>query len=444
MWIVISFVLLVLLILQHNTQKKKAKTVHKLAYHDFLTDLPNRLALIECLSSLVTQQRSFSMLFLDIDRFKTINDTYGHAVGDEILIAVAKRLRKCVRHEENIYRIGGDEFVIILYNIHEHVAVADIAQRIINTFVEPFSVDARITASIGIAMYPLDTDCPQEMLKYADLAMYSSKDTGRNNYSFFSTDILESVLEASAIEHELYGAIERCELEVYYQPQINLETYKIVGVEALLRWNHPTLGNIPPTKFIPIAEETGDIIEIGEWVLAQACRQILIWSNYNLKIAVNISTVQLQRGDLCELVQKYIDKYSIDPTCLELELTESVFLKHSEEAQATLNKIIALGVTVAIDDFGTGYSSLGYLKHLTVHRIKIGRGFIEDTVLIKTIVEMAHGLSALCIVEGVETKEQLDYLRSISCDEIQGFYISKPIPANYMEEFYRHYLHKEK
>lgn len=446
---------IVLLYLLRKTQRLKQDVVRHtdnailLAHKDCLTGLPNRRSLMDILDNLTIKNTHFALLFLDLDRFKFVNDVYGHLVGDKLLIQLAERLCHNVRTNEHIFRIGGDEFVIILKDLTEQVTVSDIVQRIIDRIKPLFDVDGiqfKITMSIGIAIYPVDGLNSQDILRAADLAMYSAKHSGRDNYAFFNSDLLKTTIEISAIEHDLRSALINEELTVNYQPQIRLSDMKLVGIEALLRWYNPILGSVPPNKFIPVAEDTGIICELGNFVIDTVCRQLVLWDTSDFRISINVSAIQLQRGDFYQEIKDTLDKYHVNPSHIELEITESVLIKDSKFMLNQLSKINKLGIRLAIDDFGIGYSNISYLKTIVIDTIKIDKAFIQDihihsnAVLVKAIIDMTSSLGALSIAEGVETRQQLDVLRELGCDMIQGFYISKALPTTYFENFYKDYM----
>jgi diguanylate cyclase (GGDEF)-like protein/PAS domain S-box-containing protein len=430
------------------TDRKKAeREVQQLAYFDSLTGLPNRALLNDRLSQLLAQSERegwlVGILFLDIDRFKCINDTQGHATGDKLLQSVAKRLQKLLRESDTVARLGGDEFVIVLSAVKHEQDISHVTQEIMRALSMPFEIgelEIFISGSIGIAISPLDGHDVGILLRNADTAMYVAKESGRNNYKFFSNEMNLKAVERMDLESNLRRALEKEELSLVYQPQIDTRTGLMTGVEALLRWNHPETGSISPGKFIPIAEETGLIIPIGEWVLARACRQARSWIEAgftSLCMAVNISGCQFKQGNLAKLVRQVLEESGLDPSNLELELTESILMENAESAVDMLRELKSLGVNLAIDDFGTGYSSLAYLKHFPIDRLKIDQLFIRnittdanDASISEAIIALAHSLRMDVIAEGVETKEQKEFLAAHDCFEMQGYYFSRPVPAD--------------
>lgn len=426
-------------------KQMEEQLVHQ-ATHDVLTDLPNRALLLDRIQqAIINAERTrklVAVLFLDLDRFKLINDSLSHDAGDRILHAVAKRLLSGMRETDTVARIGGDEFVIVLPMVEHEDNVILSAQKILNVIAEPFrenNHEINITTSIGISFYPTDERDAVSLLRSADMAMYQAKESGRNNFQFYKTEMNKRLVQRLAIEHGLCGALERKEFHLVYQPIFELATGKIIGAEALLRWSHPRLGNIPPLDFIPIAEEIGLINAIGEWVLQTACQQNRLLQDKNhstLTIAINLSGRQLNQPDIVEIITKALKKSGIDPKYLELELKENILIKHPERNLHILNRLKDLGVQLVIDDFGTGYSSLSYLKFFPIDKVKIDQSFIaeitnnpDNAVVIKAIIAMAKSLNINVIAEGVETEQQLEYLRQHGCHEAQGYYFSRPIEA---------------
>jgi diguanylate cyclase (GGDEF)-like protein/PAS domain S-box-containing protein len=424
------------------------------AYFDSLTDLPNRVLLKDRLDQGITHAKMtggrLAVLYLDLDRFKFVNDTLGHSVGDNLLWQVSKRLTACVPKSATVSRQGGDEFTIYLPNIKSEREVQRVVNRVIASFSKPFKLldnEMYIKASIGISLFPENGDTSEILIKNADTAMYKSKEISGNHYHFFSEGMDTRTFENIKLENALYKALENEELVVYYQPQINYQTRKIVGVEALLRWQHPEHGMMPPDKFIPIAEETGLIVPIGEWVLKEACRQLKEWHNQSTEficMSVNLSVRQFEQKNLFSTVKNVLKKVGLSPEYLQLELTENLIVKNTELTLKTMKKLKGLGINIAIDDFGTGYSSLGYLKDLPIDTLKIDKTFIkdmtvDDAAITNTIITLAQNLNLHVIAEGVETKEQAEFLSDRNCHLMQGFFFSRPIPA---EEITNKYLNR--
>ena len=434
--------------------QRAEKQIKHLAYHDTLTGLPNRVLfhdrLQQALSQAVREGYTMGLMFLDLDRFKIINDTLGHDVGDELLKAVSQRLVNCIRQGDTVVRLGGDEFTIILPNISKAGDAAFVAQKILDTLAEPFLLsqqELHITSSIGISLYPNDGKNTQTLIKNADIAMYRAKDLGKNNYQFYTADMNSRALESITMENALRHALERDELLLHYQPQVDIRSGRIVGMEALLRWSHPEFGLVSPAKFIPIAEETNLIIPIGEWVLRTACAQGKRWRDQGLpvwRMAVNLSARQFRQRDLLRQVGGILRETGFDPHHLELEITESLLMQGAGQTIEILEEFDAMGIHLSLDDFGTGYSSLSYLKRFPIDTVKIDRSFVRDihtdpndAALASAIIAMAHSLRLSVIAEGVETEEQLAFLRERECNEYQGYYFSKPLPAGEIEQLAR-------
>ncbi len=431
------------------TERKQAeKTIKQLAYYDSLTGLPNRNQFQHYFNNVLAtrSKQSFAILFLDLDRFKIINDIQGHFVGDLVLQKAANLLKNAVGGDSTVSRHGGDEFVILLENA-DKPKVTEVAKRILAEFSPPIVVNEQeyfVTPSIGISMYPHDGFDEATLLKNADKAMYLAKERGKNNYQFYSRKFDRLSKRKIEMENSLRRALEKNELRLYYQPQIDLASGKLVGIEALVRWQHPTHGLVPPSEFIPLAEESGLIVPIGKWVLRTACEQAERWRNLrssDFSIAVNISVRQFQDEQFVQSVVNTLDEVGLDPNCLDLEITESI-MQNFEESTLILEKIKALGIRLSIDDFGTGYSSLSYLKYLPIDKIKIDKSFVDDIdqnekqgAMVKTIIDMGHHLNFAVVAEGVETKEQNQFLTENGCDMVQGYYYSRPLPADQMEAF---------
>jgi diguanylate cyclase (GGDEF)-like protein/PAS domain S-box-containing protein len=443
----------VLGIFHEITERKAAQQrAEFLAHHDPLTGLPNRLLLRDRLEqALATARRSHgrvALMFLDLDRFKTINDSLGHPVGDKLLQAVVARLTTCVRESDTISRQGGDEFVIVLRDARDSESVSRLADKIQQRMGEPFRIDQHALStsfSIGIALFPDDGQDFDSLTQKADTAMYHAKHAGRNAHRFFTEQMNVQAVEHMHLETRLRRAIERAEFVLHYQPQTDLASGAITGVEALVRWQSPDQGLVAPAKFIPIAEETGLIVPLGKWVLGEACRQASAWQAAGLppfSVAVNLSGLQFRRSDLLETVINALVLADLDSQWLELELTESILIQDAEVTLETARRLKAIGVRLSVDDFGTGYSSLAYLKRFAVDKIKIARPFVRDLVsdaddaaIVRAIVQMAHALKLRTIAEGVESAEVAEELRLSQCDEIQGYWIARPMPADALAAF---------
>jgi diguanylate cyclase (GGDEF)-like protein len=423
------------------------------AHHDPLTKLPNRILLMSRLQHSIDQaqrqNKQLAVLMMDLDRFKDINDTLGHLAGDDLLQLVAGRLASRVRAADTVCRLGGDEFVVLLEEMPHPESAARIASEIISAVNDSWILstgnEVRVGVSIGIALFPEHGNTPPELLQHADTALYLAKNEGRNCFKYFSEELTVAARERIQIEFRLRQAIDRNELRVFYQPQFKITTGEIIGAEALLRWQTATGELIPPSKFIPIAEETGLINLIGCWVLKEACRQGRQWldeGNQPLRIAVNLSPQQFLHNDICEIVIQTLAETGFPARYLELELTESALMKREKEAIEILNRLHTLGVHLAIDDFGTGYSSLAYLKSFPLDVLKIDKSFIDDipkdtddVEITATIIAMAKNLRMQVIAEGVETAEQMAFLRSRHCDFYQGYYSSKALDASAFQQF---------
>jgi diguanylate cyclase (GGDEF)-like protein/PAS domain S-box-containing protein len=417
-----------------------------LTQHDSLTELPNRVLmndrLVEALVLSKRHRRKLALLFVDLDRFKHINDSLGHVVGDRLLQSAATRLATCVRSSDTVSRQGGDEFVILLWEVRHTQDAALAAENILRTLRRPHRVDdheIHITASIGIVTYPDDGEDAETLLNRAEVAMYHAKESGRDNYQFFKANMNEGAIERQALEGDLHEALERQQLLLCYQPTINLLTGAIIGVEALIRWRHPKRGLVPPAQFIAIAEECGLIVPIGRWVLREACRQARAWRVAGLPsvcIAVNISSVELRAPSFTSSVRAILAETRLEPRYLELELTETFLMEDSSSTAAVLNELKDIGVRLALDDFGTGYSSLTYLKRFPIDALKIDRSFIHDLTtdaddagIVSAMIGMGENLHMRVIAEGVETREQLEMLRRHGCHQGQGFYLCRPVSA---------------
>ncbi len=426
-----------------------AHRVEYLAFHDNLTDLPNRAFFTRLLTQGMQQARRYNrnlaLLFLDLDRFKTINDSLGHDAGDELLQEIGRRLQGAVRESDIVARLGGDEFVVLLPEIQSGNQVSPVAEKILAAVAKPFRLvgqEFRVTVSIGITLFPGDGEDEQSLMKNADVAMYYAKEQGKNNYQFYSEELNADSLERLALESSLRSALEREEFRLYYQAKRNMNSGKVTGMEALLRWEHPEIGLILPMQFIPLAEDTGLIIPIGRWVFRTACQQNVAWQKEGfppLSMAINLSARQFIDEHLLDDIKLALKESGMDPRLLEVEITESMVMRDMEQTIGILNDLKRMGVRVAIDDFGTGYSSLSTLKQFPLDTIKIDRSFIHDVVrsaedkgLTEAIIAVGRSLSLTVVAEGVETMDQFDFLRTHSCDEFQGFYGNEPMPA---EEF---------
>lgn len=430
-------------------RKRMEEEMKHLAHHDSLTGLPNRTLFKDFLSRVLAQsqrhQKKLAILYLDLDRFKHINDTLGHDIGDKLLKEVAERLKSSIRGSDTVSRISGDEFNIMLSDITSVDDAAVISRNILAAFQKLYTVAGHklhVTASIGISIYPEDSEDIGTLLKYADIAMYHAKEHGRNTYQFYSPAINVSSSERMKMENSLRQAVERNELVLHYQPQAIIDTRKVLCAEALVRWKHPEQGMLNPEHFIPLAEETGFITAIDEWVLKTACKQLKEWQEtglLNMSVTVNLSAKQFQKTDFVEWIAAVLDDTGLEPHSLQLEITESTAMKSLEHTIPIMNGLAEIGVGISIDDFGTGYSSLTYLKKLPIQKLKIHKSFIQNITadpdamaIIGAVTAMAKNMKLRVIAEGVETEEQLKFLKSLGCQEMQGFLLSRPLPA---EEF---------
>ncbi|MEB5110828.1 EAL domain-containing protein [Pseudomonas aeruginosa] len=417
----------------------------QLALHDNLTKLPNRMLLDDRLEQAIQQairdDRRFAVLFMDLDGFKAVNDAYGHHLGDLLLIEVAERIRANVRAQDTIARLGGDEFVLLI-EAREPADAATLAEKLVKRISQPYQIsrhEVRISASIGIALYPGDGQTRHELMINADAAMYHAKDQGRNGYCFFESSMNANAQEQLQLLHDLRQALERRQLVLHYQPKVLAPNGPMVGVEALLRWEHPQHGLITPGQFLPLAEKTGLIVQIGEWVLDEACRQMRLWldgGHAEWNIAVNLSALQFAHAGLVDSVRNALLRHSLEPSHLILEVTESTAMRDADASLVILEQLSAMGVGISIDDFGTGYSSLLYLKRLPASELKIDRGFInelahdsDDAAIVSAIVALGRTLNLKIVAEGVETEAQQEFLTRLGCNSLQGFLLGRPMPA---------------
>ncbi len=444
--------------------RQAAEKARYLAHHDTLTNLPNRYLFNDRLKQAIAHaergKKLLAILFLDLDNFKQINDTIGHRAGDQLLQIVADRLMKGVRETDTAYRplpdeeafvvarLGGDEFTVMLTDIGNIQDPAKVAGRMLNALSEPFAIGAHevfITASVGIAVYPVDGKDVDTLLINADVAMYQAKKQGRNNYQYYSASLNDFTIERFSVENKLRKALDHNEFMLFYQPQISISEGRMIGVEALIRWLQPDLVFIKPSEFIPLAEETGLIVPIGEWILRSACAQNRAWQEAGLQpfpVTVNVSSVQFRQNNFVETVSQILRATGLKPDYLQLELTESTIMYNSENINKKLQSLQTMGIQISIDDFGTGYSSMNYLKRFPLSTLKIDRSFVKDLVtnptdqaIVKAIVSLAHNFSLKVIAEGVETKEQLAFLRECNCEGMQGYLVCPPLNPNTIVQF---------
>jgi len=434
--------------MQYSIERKRyQEQLEHQANYDVLTGLPNRNLLQDRLKRAVFAQRNarpIAVVFIDLDHFKFINDSLGHTQGDKLLAIIAERLASIVREGDTVARLGGDEFVLVLNDQNKEDVIFRAMQRVLNKVSEPMTIDGQelyITCSAGVSLYPADAPDVETLLKNADVAMYRAKEHGRNNFQFYTPEMNDLANERLALEHSLRRALERNELLLHYQPKVNLETGMIVGAEALLRWQHPEWGLIAPERFIPIAEETGLIVQIGAWVIRTACNQARLWQDAGLPpviMSVNLSARQFRQESFVKVVTQILHETGLKPEQLEMELTESMLMHNANAAISILAGLKSIGVRLSLDDFGTGYSSLSYLSRLPIDTLKIDRSFVQhigdqdecdNGILAQAIISLGHSLNLTVIAEGVETGEQLQFLKAHQCDEVQGFYFCKPTVA---------------
>jgi diguanylate cyclase (GGDEF)-like protein len=433
-------------------RKQTEETIRSLAYHDPLTGLPNRLLFNERLTQAIERalrhRQQLAVMLLDLDRFKLINDSLGLASGDQVLRLVGERLSGALRRSDTVARLGGDDFLVLLPGVEGAESAAKVAQKLLDAFLAPLGIDDRelhVGASLGITLYPHDGEDAETLIRNADTALYRAKQHARGSYQFYTTDMNAAAFERLVLETQLRRALERAELVVHYQPQVRLDDGAVVGVEALVRWFHADLGLIPPAEFIPLAEETGLILELGRFVLNTACAQVRTWHQQgfaDLRLAVNLSGRQFDQEDLVRSIAEVVEATTFEPADLELELTESSIMRDPDQAVDKLQALDRLGIRLSIDDFGTGYSSLAHLKRFPI--IKIDQSFIQDittnpddAAIAQAIIALAESLRLKVIAEGVETRGQLDLLRRYHCDQMQGYLFSKPLPAEQMLELLR-------
>lgn len=430
------------------------------AHHDPLTGLPNRTLFESRLQTALTGQQETgsqgAVLFLDLDRFKHINDSLGHPIGDLLLKDIAVRLKEQLRDIDTVARLGGDEFIILLPGLQQASDAQHLANKLLACFTLPFQAGEHeffISASIGTSLYPQDGIDVATLVKNADAAMYRSKAKGRNRVERYTQDLTAQANERVALEHELRRAIERDELFLYYQPKLSLETQQLIGAEALIRWRHPTFGDVPPEHFIALAEENGMILQIGDWVLEQACRQLHLWrKTYDDfgPLSVNLAGAQLRHPNLLGRIEQLLRDNRLEPDCLQLEITENFIMSQAEEALEVLHKLKRLGVQLAIDDFGTGYSSLSYLKRLPLDFLKIDQSFVRglpddphDAAIVRAIIALGHSMQFTIIAEGVETPAQQAFLADEGCEQMQGYIVSLPLPADIFAATFLHMTHSD-
>jgi diguanylate cyclase (GGDEF)-like protein len=431
--------------------KKQKDILYDQAHHDALTGLPNRVLFNDRLEHGIEQakrhKKEIALFFIDLDHFKQINDSLGHPIGDRVLVTVTERLKAMIRKEDTLARLGGDEFTIIIEDIKEIEDISQLAQKILNVLIQPIHIEGHtlyISCSIGISLYPQDDTDANNLIKYADAAMYKAKEEGRNNFQFYASEMTALALERVVMEANLRQALEKEEFVLYYQAQVDAKSRKQIGVEALIRWQHPVIGIVPAVKFISLAEETGLIVEIDRWVMKTAMKQMSKWYQEGLEpgiLALNLSMRQLKSDDFIQILQEDMTAIEFKPEWLEFEVTEGQVMKKPEESIIKLEQISNMGIKIVIDDFGTGYSSLAYLKRLPVNKLKIDQSFVkgvpddkEDVAIIKAIIALAKSLNLEFIAEGIETDAQKEFLVECGCENHQGYYYCEPMPSDEMEK----------
>ena len=434
------------------TERKRAEEQsHHQAYHDALTDLPNRILFHDRLSLAILhahrRKQILAVMFIDLDHFKNVNDTLGHTAGDEVLVAVAERLKSCLREEDTVARVGGDEFLVLLSGITRDSDVGAMARKLLKILAEPFTLKKRelfLSASIGVGLYPNDGTDAETLVANVDTAMYRAKEAGRNNFQFFTPHMQEASQERAHLESGLRRALPRDEFTLHYQPILEMSSRRVLGVEALVRWNHPERGLLGPKEFIGLAEDVGLIVTLGEWILRRACQEAIrlrAGAFPDLRVAVNLSPRQFQDKDLVWIVQRVLAETGLPPACLDLEITESIAMQNLSLTGEVLGELARMGIRISMDDFGTGHSSLNYLKHFPIHRLKIDRSFVagmtrddRDRSIVAAIISMAHNPSLRVTAEGVEAPAQAEMLAALGCDDVQGFLFAPPLPEPLLEE----------
>ena len=433
--------------------KRLEEQMHYHATHDALTGLANRWQFMQQLMYAIAQsersKRGLALLLLDLDDFKAINDGHGHGAGDQVLVQAARRMRAALRSGDFLGRLGGDEFTVLLPQVRHSAEIEQLLHRLRDTLAEPFQVNSytvQMGVSIGVACYPADAEDGETLMRYADMAMYQAKAAGRNTYAVYQSEMGQKMLERMVLHDRLKQALKNNALQLHYQPQVDLRSGRVNAVEALLRWHDPDLGDVAPARFIPVAESTGLILALGDWVMETACRQQAAWAQegLHLQVAINLSARQLRQPDLVERLSRLLAQMGVDPAAIELEITESEAMADPEQAARVLGQLAALGVRLALDDFGTGHSSLSYLKVLPVQRIKIDRDFVRnvtqhegDAKLVRAVIALAHTLGLDVVAEGVETVEQLEFLCECDCEAYQGWLIAKAMPASELASWLR-------